>query len=211
MTITIDTQKLKDERKKRAWTQEHLAEVSDLGIRTIQRIEKSGSASPESVRALASCFDLSAPDLVVDSLPNQSQPNGLFRLGYPRVALVLSLLVLIFFYANRPAVANDIKLSFNAVVTAQDDQYEHVGEMTIENGEESQFQMDGVFKVLVSPSDLGNNQVLIALKIFTMTDGDYALVSEPSLITSDGNEAVFSLGLNDENGSQIRVAVTPEM
>ncbi len=211
MTITVDTKKLIVERKKRAWTQEHLAEVSDLGIRTIQRIEKSGSASPESVRALASCFDLSAPDLVVDSLSNQSQPNGLFRFGYAPVALALALLVLIFFYANRPAVANDIKLSFNAVVTAQDDQYEHVGEMTIENGEESQFQMDGVFKVLVSPSDLGNNQVLIALKIFTMTDGDYALVSEPSLITSDGNEAVFSLGLNDENGSQIRVAVTPEM
>lgn len=46
------------------WSQDHLAQVSGLGLRTIQRIETRGSASQESIKALASVFEVKPEDLV---------------------------------------------------------------------------------------------------------------------------------------------------
>jgi transcriptional regulator with XRE-family HTH domain len=54
------------EREARAWSQSHLAEVTGLSLRTIQRIEKSGSASLESVKSLASVFEVSIDKLKAD-------------------------------------------------------------------------------------------------------------------------------------------------
>ncbi|MCH1926518.1 helix-turn-helix domain-containing protein [Shewanella sp. C32] len=51
-------------RTDRLWSQEHLAKVSGLGLRTIQRLESRGSGSQESIRALASVFEINADTLV---------------------------------------------------------------------------------------------------------------------------------------------------
>lgn len=61
-------------RKERGWSQSTLAEISGLGERTIQRIEKEGTCSLESVMALASVFELSPKDL--QSEEKQSQVSG---------------------------------------------------------------------------------------------------------------------------------------
>ena len=45
-------------RQERNWSQEHLAEVSGLSRRTIQRIESTNKASYDSMAALASVFGL---------------------------------------------------------------------------------------------------------------------------------------------------------
>ena len=45
-------------RQERNWSQEHLAEVSGLSLRTIQRIESTNKASYDSMAALASVFGL---------------------------------------------------------------------------------------------------------------------------------------------------------
>jgi len=50
-------------RKTRGWTQEHLAEVAGLSVRTVQRIEAGYPASPESLMALAAALDLSVEEL----------------------------------------------------------------------------------------------------------------------------------------------------
>ena len=56
MDMKVDSSYIKRERERRAWSQEHLAEVTGLGLRTIQRIEKTGAASYESARSLAAVF-----------------------------------------------------------------------------------------------------------------------------------------------------------
>ncbi|WP_420934934.1 DUF4019 domain-containing protein [Alteromonas sp. A081] len=61
--MKIDTHKMVNLRNAKAWSQQHLADVSGLSLRTIQRIEKTHSASQESVRALASAFDTRPEDL----------------------------------------------------------------------------------------------------------------------------------------------------
>jgi len=80
MKMLLDKQRLTTERQQRAWSQTQLAEVSGLSLRTIQRIEKNGKASLESVKALASVYSLQITDLriintdLVD-LPENTQPK----------------------------------------------------------------------------------------------------------------------------------------
>lgn len=45
-------------RLQRGWSQEQVAEMTDLSVRTIQRIERGGKASLESAKALAAVFQV---------------------------------------------------------------------------------------------------------------------------------------------------------
>jgi DNA-binding XRE family transcriptional regulator len=64
MDMELNIQKLRQQRESRAWTQSHLAEVADISLRTIQRIEKSGFASPESTQAICSAFQIKVGDIL---------------------------------------------------------------------------------------------------------------------------------------------------
>lgn len=59
--------RIKLERLKRAWTQEHLAEVTSLSVRTIQRLEGGTEPSGETLRMLAEAFELAVEDLRAQS------------------------------------------------------------------------------------------------------------------------------------------------
>ena len=49
---------MKELRQERSWSQEQLADLSGLSLRTVQRIEASNKAGYESVRALALAFEI---------------------------------------------------------------------------------------------------------------------------------------------------------
>ena len=51
----------------RGWSQETLAELSGLSVRTIQRVERGGRASLDSMTALANAFDVSINDLSTET------------------------------------------------------------------------------------------------------------------------------------------------
>ena len=51
----------------RGWSQETLAEISGLSVRTIQRIERGGNASLESLGALASAFNVDVSTLATET------------------------------------------------------------------------------------------------------------------------------------------------
>lgn len=65
METRIDRDRLRDLRQKRPMTQEGLADLSGLHPRTIQRIERSGIASVQSIRCIARALevDVSALEL----------------------------------------------------------------------------------------------------------------------------------------------------
>ena len=50
-------------RELRQWSQETLAELSGLSVRTIQRVEKGEPSDVDTRRALASAFEIEDPDL----------------------------------------------------------------------------------------------------------------------------------------------------
>jgi len=57
-------------RLKRGWSQEQLADVSGLSTRTIQRIERGQPASLETLKALASVFEIDVSRLTEPQMPN---------------------------------------------------------------------------------------------------------------------------------------------
>ena len=50
--------RVKEERLKRGWTQEHLSEIADVTVRTVARIEKGEAQGLESLMAIAAAFEM---------------------------------------------------------------------------------------------------------------------------------------------------------
>jgi transcriptional regulator with XRE-family HTH domain len=66
MAFTADAQKIKRWREERHWSQEHLADLAGIGLRTLQRIETGEAASQESLKALAAAYNVDVMALAVD-------------------------------------------------------------------------------------------------------------------------------------------------
>ena len=71
--MQINSARLRELRAARQWSQEQLAELSGLNLRTIQRLESGAAASNESLRALASVFQVPA-DTLLAGKPRPGQP-----------------------------------------------------------------------------------------------------------------------------------------
>ena len=72
MDVMVDKNRVRKLRNQRAWSQDHLASVSGLSLRTIQRIENDGGCSLESKKALAAVLNIEPSDLdiQVDAIQN---------------------------------------------------------------------------------------------------------------------------------------------
>lgn len=55
---------MKSLRLKKCWSQEQLAQLSDLNVRTIQRVEKGESVGIETLKSLSAVFEISTDELI---------------------------------------------------------------------------------------------------------------------------------------------------
>ena len=83
MEMKINIELLKKLRHEKAWSQDQLADISGLSLRTIQRIEKNGNASLESKKAIASAFEIKAVELDINenssAIVDEETDNFYFR------------------------------------------------------------------------------------------------------------------------------------
>lgn len=63
--MKVNAELIQELRRQRSWSQDELAILTGLNLRTIQRIEGLGSASLQSRKALASVFEIEISDLDV--------------------------------------------------------------------------------------------------------------------------------------------------
>ena len=63
--MLIDADKIRAMRLDRGWTQEQLAEMCDVSVRTIQRIEKTGIAALDTTSALAAVLEVDRTGILV--------------------------------------------------------------------------------------------------------------------------------------------------
>jgi transcriptional regulator with XRE-family HTH domain len=61
--VKLNKDKIQKLRAIKCWSQDELASASDLSVRTIQRVEKNGTASLETTKALASVFEVTPNEL----------------------------------------------------------------------------------------------------------------------------------------------------
>jgi len=64
MKIQVNTKKIKDLREQRGWSQDLLAQMSGISLRTLQRMEKDGNCSIESVKSLAAVFEVDFKEIL---------------------------------------------------------------------------------------------------------------------------------------------------
>ena len=70
--MEINAEIVRHERQQRGWTQQHLADAAGCSLRTVQRIEKQGLASNESVSALCAVFEIERDRLLRGAGPAAS-------------------------------------------------------------------------------------------------------------------------------------------
>ena len=88
MQFYADVAKIKRWREERHWSQEHLADLAGIGLRTIQRVEQGEKASGETLKALAAAFDVDVMALTVDA---QSEARAQSRQKVARKGAALRL------------------------------------------------------------------------------------------------------------------------
>jgi transcriptional regulator with XRE-family HTH domain len=80
--MRINAELVRKLRGERHWSQEQLAAACGVNLRTIQRLENTGKGSMESVRALASVFEVDADELFVLGVNAVSTPPEAIRKGF---------------------------------------------------------------------------------------------------------------------------------
>jgi transcriptional regulator with XRE-family HTH domain len=120
MEMKINAKKIIEERKVRAWSQQHLADASAVSLRTIQRVENNGSGSLETVKALASCFELDVAKLFQPEIPLKKNHTK------PKIAILSSMIAAIFssvLFLVPSTMASDIKIHSDKVITSTNNDY----------------------------------------------------------------------------------------
>lgn len=115
MDMKIKAGVIKKHRQHKLWSQEQLAEACGLGLRTIQRIEKSGNASYESTRAIASVFEVDVESLQYTEKPFTEYQH--IQPGYLIMVIMFSVVsfALSFSYSEYPKV-DQIEISIVAII-----------------------------------------------------------------------------------------------
>lgn len=201
MEMKLDRILIKSERQKRAWSQEHLADASGLGLRTIQRIERNGVASYESIRALAAVFSLRIEDLT--ATPDKKQQGiNMGRAATGLVATVLMAMTAVFFTSDSWAeqVMLDVRIS-------QNDEEMTEGHLLTAEGKEAEMLINGTMRVVIVPKIQDDGKVFLSARIYEIVDGEALLLAEPKLITANNKEA--EIRIEGEFGNSFRVLITP--
>ena len=155
MQVNIDV--IKSQRSNRAWSQTQLAEVSGLSLRTIQRIEKTGVASLESIKSLASVFEIDIKDIQKCLNKPVYSLKSKFVTLFGAVGLILSGLVML--PATAQSIMVDLALIENNVELAS-------VQLLNEENSESEMKIPGAVKITLTSSKESDGTVLISTKIY---------------------------------------------
>ena len=71
--MEVNAAKIKMLRTDKSWTQQHLADACSVSLRTIQRVERYGNASNETVMSLCAVFEIGRDVIVMPDIPVETQ------------------------------------------------------------------------------------------------------------------------------------------
>lgn len=187
MDMQIDKTFLRQEREKRAWSQSHLAAVAALSMRTVQRVERNGIASKESVMALASALDIEVGSLLVNQASPASDVNH--RRWWGIAGIAASLIVCLGWWSTAVAEQVMINVSVKAESGASTE-----GDMQFLNelGAQSEIRFDQQFRLLITAVRQGQG-LLLSAEIYDFINGNYLLISTPAILITDNKPTAIHL------------------
>jgi len=202
MDMQINKTFLRQEREKRAWSQSHLAEVADLSMRTVQRIEHSGVASMESAKALAAALDVELAVLTAHSglTEHSEQVIPLTSRRYRTwggIGVLLAGLAALGWWSTAAAEQVMVNLSIETPGGQRSNM-----QLLNKIGEQGEVKLDNQLRVLISSSRQGEF-LLLGTEIYDFVEGEYRLISSPSILVEDQKPA--SIYIASANGGQINL------
>jgi transcriptional regulator with XRE-family HTH domain len=196
MDMQLNPQKIRTERERRGWSQEHLASLAGLSPRTIQRVEASGIASNETATALAAVFEV---DL------NALKPAARAKSSWRRAltaAVACGALVTVGALISTEARAAQLLMDVGLTVG---DQAQRPSQIITKDGKAAEIQIDGAWRVSVLPTLRRDGTIGLGLQLFQYDGKDYVLVAHPRLVTSDNTDAEVRLG--DTPDRMLRIVI----
>lgn len=203
MEMKVDPRRIRSEREKRAWSQEHLATVTGLGLRTVQRIETTGRASYESVAALSAVLSVPVAELRVAG----DSRLTLQRLAWwlPRgaaAALAASVLAGLTVFSARDALAEQVMLDIEYAINEEG----RWCRLLTEEGGSAEILMDGLLKFVLVPRVDDHGGVMLEAAVYEFDGAEYVLLSKPRLASPNHGTAEIRLGT--DAGNAFRFTIT---
>lgn len=215
MDMKVDSSYIKRERERRAWSQEHLAEVTGLGLRTIQRIEKTGAASYESARSLAAIFGVDVAKLRVEDARPAAQRLGVrARPFLGALAVVVTAGALL--YATQ-SFADQVLVDVSTVIERSVTSSTGVPGQDIWEGKTQFIVDDGTFvpnvndlrlkefRFSIVPHVQDGGRILLEIGVFEQHGNEEIVLSRPRLIALDGEEAGFVIHTDDARSLRLSI------
>ena len=212
MDMRIDSSYIKAQRARRAWSQEHLAEVSGLGLRTIQRIEKTGAASYESARSLAAVFEIDVAKLRVAE-PALVEPRRVSISLRPVLGVVGALVTGgALLVTSSTFAADKVLMDVTVAVDSKTDADSALTTQVVVD--------DGKFVPQVNELKLGDlrfsivprvqtpDRVLLEVSIYERRGDEEFVVSQPRLIALSGEPTEVVI---DDDARTLRLAITAQV
>jgi len=202
MDMQIDANRIRTERERRAWSQEHLAEVAGLSLRTVQRIESSGAASFETTRALAAVFEIDVATLRVAA----PTPTRDLRPRPAWIAIAASLIaglcgLFIAQQVRADQLMLDVDLSLNQKALSQTQR------LIVAEGKDAEIRLEGQVRLVVTPVIAKDGSVLLSLRVDEFAKSDWVRVAEPRLQVFDDDAAAVSV--TSPGGNVFRIGIRP--
>lgn len=212
MDMKIDSSYIKAQRARRAWSQEHLAEVTGLGLRTIQRIEKTGAASYESARALAAVFEMDVAELRVVP-PVVVEPRRV-NLSLRQVLGVVGALVTggALLVTTSTFAADKVLMDLSVAVDSKTDEDQSLAtRVVVDDGtlvpEVNDLKL-GDLRFSIVPRVQAGDRILLEVSIYERRGDEEFVVSEPRLIALSGESASVVF---DDDARTVRLGITAEV
>jgi transcriptional regulator with XRE-family HTH domain len=199
MDMQLDPNRIRLERERRAWSQEHLAEVAGLSLRTIQRVETSGSASFETARALAAVLELDVAALKAGDVPARGLGP---RLRYAGLAatLVAALGFFLMPDAHAGEVMLDVGVTLNSEKLSQ-------SQLVATEGKSAELRFEGQVRLFVNPIVTADGSILLSMRVEEPAGSRWVEVGEPRIMVVNGNEGLVKV--TSPKGNVFEITVRP--
>jgi transcriptional regulator with XRE-family HTH domain len=199
MDMKIDSSYIKRERERRAWSQEHLAEVASLGLRTIQRIEKTGAASYESARSLAAVLGVDVANLRVEE--KDANLRRFDVRSQPFLATVLAALAAggALFYGTA-SFADQVLMDVSMALESGDETRAWQTQFLVDDGtlvpDVNDLRLQDL-RFSIVPRVQGDDRILLEIGVFEKHGNGEVVLSRPRLIALNGEIAEVAVGAGD--------------
>ena len=210
MDMKVDSSYIKAQRARRAWSQEHLAEVTGLGLRTIQRIEKTGAASYESARSLAAVFEIDVAELrVVEVVPAAPRISVSLR---PVLGVVGALVTGGALLVATTSFADQVLMDVSVAVDSSTDQTRALAtKVVVEDGmlvpDVNDLRL-GDLRFSIVPRVQTDDRIMLEVSIYERRGDEDVVVSQPRLIAVSGEPTEVVLG---DDSRTLRLAITAQL